>query len=371
MSNPGLTHADFRQIVDSAFPFAYTLADDPSGWAVVDERRPLEGAAVALEATPRTIEAAADAGASVLLVHHPPFFTPLRSLRAGDPASDVALSASRYGIDLLAAHTNVDCAPGGLSDRLCELLGLEIGAAIEPLSARGDYKLTTFVPSEHADVVADAIFNSGGGVIGDYARCGFRSPGLGSYLPLKGADPYSGRVGAQSREPELRIEVLAPRAKLPACIAALVAAHPYEEPAYDVYPLERMHPGAGLGRWAQLPSAVSFRQFTESLKHALGLKHLRRVGRAPRRVKHVAVCTGSGRSLIGHVAAKPGTLFVTGELGYHDQRRVEQLEMCALEAGHFGSERIFIEMMADTLSRSIPEVPIVRIALEREPAIMI
>jgi len=366
-----LTHADIFDLLDAIFPFANSLGDDPSGWVVASPDRTAKGVAVALEATPATLKAVGDKGASLLIVHHPPIYKPLQRIVSGDPAADIVFKAIRRNVDILAAHTNADASAGGLNDRLCRALDMQVTGVIQPVEGYGRYKLVTFVPAQHADAVAEAAFGQGAGNIGEYSHCSFRTPGTGTFLPGAETEPFSGVKGGESREPEIRLEMLVPANRLGASIEAMIEAHPYEEVAYDVYPLKKYDPDAGIGRWAALPRAVPFGEFADKVRRTLRLKALRRVGKPPRSVKQVAVCTGSGRSLLRTVAGRPGTVYLTGELGYHDEREAEALGICVLEGGHFGTERIFIDLIADALREGLTGVPLVKIGIERDPVTLI
>ncbi len=104
------------------------------------------------------------------------------------------------------------------------------------MSAR-THKLVWFVPAEALDATRDAVFAAGAGRIGDYTRCSWYAAGTGTFFGGAGTDPAIGEAGREERTAELRVETVVPAERLRDVVAALDAAHRYEQVAYDVYPL--------------------------------------------------------------------------------------------------------------------------------------
>ena len=100
------------------------------------------------------------------------------------------------------------------------------------------YKIVVYVPESHGDALREAMGNAGAGVIGDYTHCMFTLKGTGQFVPGEGTNPYSGEAGKLSKEAEERIETVCEGGALEAVIKAIRETHPYEEPAFDVYPIE-------------------------------------------------------------------------------------------------------------------------------------
>ena len=270
-------------------------------------------------------------------------------------------------------------------DQVCPLYGQ---AALHSLEAAGFAPKLIVVPAgeqtkvletvprlyeeffEHRMDRRSAVVALGGGVIGDYNHCSFRNPGTGSFLPLEGANPFSGTKGRVSYEPEFRLEVRVPRGRLDAAVAAMVAAHPYDEAAYDVYPLSGGDRW-GLGRLAELPESMSLKEFAERCRRALRLRAVRFVGGARRRIRKVAVCTGSGNGLLTGAVSAGASAFVTGDVTYHAARDAEREGLALVDVGHFGSEHIFIGAMKKQLIRRFRQaglsVEIIAFRGERDP----
>jgi dinuclear metal center YbgI/SA1388 family protein len=247
-------------------------------------------------------------------------------------------------------HTNLDAAPGGLSDRLADLVGLSETRPLAPVGGGDCVKLVVFTPPEALDAVRAAICQAGGGRIGDYADCSFRSPGMGTYRPLEGARPYAGSVGQLESAAEERLEVLVPRADIARAVAALHAAHPYEEVAYDIYPLENPCPGAGLGRVGRLPAPVTMTELANRVRDILNADRVKVAGDRTRSAQTVAVCPGSGGDLVETAARVGADALVTGDVKYHQALAAAESGLVVIDAGHGPTERPAVALMAEFLA---------------------
>ena len=210
-------------------------------------------------------------------------------------------------------------------------------------------KLVVFVPSDHEDDVADALFAAGAGHVGAYDRCSFRSSGRGTFRPLAGAQPTVGEIGRLESAEETRLEVLVPKEALSRVVNRLVKVHPYEEVAYDIVPIVNSRKDVGLGRIGRLPQAASVADVLSNIKSALQIETLRVAGPEDIQIKKVAVCGGSGASLL-HAAVRQGAdLLLTGDVGYHDARKAEELGLTLVDAGHFATEHIVVDHLTRAL----------------------
>src|SRR4051812_26829918 len=223
------------------------------------------------------------------------------------------------GIALYVAHTNADVASRGVSDALGEALGL---AGLRPLRAElgePQDKVITFAPNDAVDRLLDAMSEAGAGVIGDYTRCAFLADGTGTFLAAPDANPSVGKPGEVTRAPEVRIEMLAPRGRRSAVLRAMLAAHPYEQPAWDVVELAAMPGGRGLGRVGELPEAMSLEEFTSHAARCLPRTSwgVRAAGDPRRVVRTVAVCGGSGGDLAADARRAGADVLLTSDLKHH------------------------------------------------------
>ncbi len=323
---------------------------DNVGLQVGDPAAEVRRVLVALDATEATVAAALAAGAEALVCHHPLLFRPLRQVSVADETGRIVTTALRGGLSILAAHTNLDRAADGLNDWLAARLGLQ---ATTPLEAPEGllFKLVVFVPASHEKVVTEALFAAGAGDVGGYDHCAFRSHGSGSFRPGAGTQPFVGQIGETTTVDEVRIETLVPKEALSRVVNRMLKAHPYEEVAYDLLPLANSRSDVGLGRIGCLPGATSLGEFSAMVKRALGTPYLRQVGDVGRHVEKVAVCGGSGASLLAAAARQGADVLVTGDVGYHDARRAESLGVALLDAGHFATEQIMIEGLAQRLAQ--------------------
>jgi dinuclear metal center YbgI/SA1388 family protein len=309
-----------------------------------------------LDVDARVVNEAKRRHADLIIAHHPVIYRSLHRITDADSIGKALMAAIRNDIGIFVAHTNLDCARGGVNDVLAERLELRNVRPLQKAQAEKKYKLVTFVPETHADKVRAAICEAGGGHIGEYSYCTFQTPGTGTFMPSDEASPFIGTVGKINKEAEVRLEALAPSSSLSAAIAAMKAAHPYEEVAYDVYELVGTDERLGLGRIGELPASVNFKDYVDLIKRRLGIKRARVVGREKARIKRVAVCGGSGGELLEKVVAEGAEAYVTGEMKYHQMLSADALGLCVVEAGHGATEQVVLAPLADSLKESLPDV---------------
>jgi dinuclear metal center YbgI/SA1388 family protein len=330
--------------------YAPELAEDWDnvGLQVGDPGGPLDRVMVALDPGLEAVEAARDAGAQALVTHHPLLFKPVKRLTPDDAVGKVLWTAVRDDVAIISAHTNLDCAVDGLNSWLAEKMGVEQAVPLQAVA--GDYlKLVVFVPVGHEETVADALFSAGGGQIGAYDQCSFRSSGEGTFRPGPGTQPYIGTVGQREKTEEVRLETIIPKRKLLRVLEKMQKAHPYEEVAYDLLPLQNQVPGAGLGRIGKLAQQTTLGEFAARVKESLGCDHLRLIGADQMPVRKVALCGGSGAFLLQTAHRQGADVLVTGDVKYHEARQAEELGIALIDAGHFATEQLMIEQVTQSL----------------------
>jgi len=348
-SGPRLV-SDVLDLVAPTAPPALAESWDRVGLMVGARDWPASRVLVGLELTADVLDRAAESSADVLLVHHPPLFRPLTALDPTRPPAALVLRAYEERRAIIAAHTNLDAARGGVSDALALALGLSRVRALAPAPGDGWRKLVVFVPAGYQDRLFAALVRAGAGRIGDYTGCSWRSPGEGTFRPGEGADPFAGRQAVLNRAAETRLEILVPADRLDPVVTALRAAHPYEEPAFDVYPLERTGVPEGRGRIGRLETPLEFTDFIDRVKERLDAPAVQVANPRPGSVHRVAVCGGSGADLIGEALAAGADVFLTGEAGHHEARDLEGTALSLVVVGHFHSERVVVPLWAETLS---------------------
>jgi dinuclear metal center YbgI/SA1388 family protein len=344
--------ARVKEIVNllaAAYPQAWAVAGDHSGFEVGDPETPVELILVALEATPAVVREAADRKAQLLLTHHPLLYRPLAALREDEPEGRLVGALLRAGLALVSCHTNLDVAPGGLNDYLGQRLGLTDLRVLSPTHRDRLYKLTVFVPLGYEDPVRRALGDLGLGVIGGYSHCSFAARGQGTYRPLPGAQPFRGEVARLSRAEESRLEILAPESRLPAALTRLKEVHPYEEAACDLYPLQNPGPPLGLGRLGVWPQPRPWSGVLSAVKEIFGVETVVVWGRPPDRVDRVAVCGGSGGDLLDAAREQGAQLYLTGEVRHHQVPAGLPDGFAIMAVGHFASEVVYMEPWAQAL----------------------
>lgn len=333
---PTLIIEDLERVLDRLAPFALAESWDNVGLLVGHRTHEVHKVLVTLDLTEEVVVEAVSGGYQAIVAHHPLIFRPMNRVTDGDRQGIIVNQLIAGDVAAFACHTNLDGAPGGLCDQLADELGL---VEREPLvrTPSGWMKLVGFVPPAALEAVSRAAFAAGAGVIGDYRDCSYRAVGTGSFIPTSGARPAEGAVGERSEVEEARWETVVPAGRLTAVVRAYIAAHPYEEPTFDLYPLQNVRVTWGQGRVGRLRTPAPLVSVVANLASLLGVGELAYAGRAERLVDRVAVVAGSGGSLLEETAAVSDVL-ITGDLRYHDAQRAIDLGLAVIQAPHFEVE---------------------------------
>jgi dinuclear metal center YbgI/SA1388 family protein len=371
------TVAEVVGAIDRAAPFWLQLETDNSGLLVGDPRARVRRVLVALDPTAGNVCEAARAKAECLVTHHPLFFStagqrqalPLRGgITTETTAGAVALEAARAGVALVAAHTNYDLAAGGLNDILAALMGLKEAAPMAPAAMGRGYKLVTFLPEEDLDRVEAALFAAGAGRIGDYSECAFRSEGVGSFRGGARTHPTAGVRGRKEYAEEVRLETVVPAGRVEAVVAALREAHSYEEPAFDLVPLDVPAAGSGLGRVGDLEKAMTVAALVARAKRVFGVKAVEVVGERHGPVRRLAVGSGSAGDWWTHAARAGAEVYLTGEMKHSDRLAARDAGLVVIVAGHFATEQPAVAGLAVILRAGLAGVSVVESRTEKDPS---
>ncbi|MDH6279571.1 dinuclear metal center YbgI/SA1388 family protein [Rhodococcus sp. LBL1] len=317
MTTPRL--ADVIAVLEAAYPPALAESWDSVGLVAGDPADEVRKVVVAVDATAAVVDEALESGAQLLLVHHPLLLRGVDTVGAHTPKGALLHRLIRGGCALYSAHTNADRADPGVSDALAGALGLVDTRPLIPIPDTVTDKWVVMVPTTDTARVRAALFDAGAGELGDYRECSWTVTGDGQFRPLPGANPALGAVGQVEAVREDRVEVIAPRAARSAVLRALRAAHPYEEPAFDVFETADFPGTRGLGRIGELPQPQTLREFTARVAAALPRTEwgVRAAGDPERIIRTVAVCGGSGDSLLGTVSKLGADAYVTADLRHH------------------------------------------------------
>lgn len=345
------TVGDWLTVLDAWYPPDWAEDWDNSGLQLGNRTWPADRVLVALDPTAEVLREAADRGCGLLVTHHPLLFRPIRRLDLAEPDAAAVAEALSSRVAVVACHTNADVASPGVTDALVETLGLTVEGPLQDNAGSEErVKLVTFVPPEATARVLQAVAGAGAGEIGEYRQSSFRVRGTGTFLPSERADPAVGERGKLNEVPEDRLEIVVPRQRLETAVTFLIRAHPYEEVAYDVYPL--VSRGGGLGRVARAPLPLTAGELASRCKDRLGAGRL--AGDSARMVRTVALCGGSGASLAG-VAAEAGVdAYVTGDVKHHQALDATAAGLSIIDAGHHGTEWPFVEHLAERLAKEGP-----------------
>lgn len=355
--------------IETAAPLAWQESWDNAGWQICPAdpaTAECTGALLTLDVTEAAVAEAAREGFNLVVSHHPLLFKGLKHITGATSRERIAAAAIRHGIAIYSAHTNMDSAPGGVNFRLAGMLGLENIRVLVP--RRNDLlKLVFYTPAAQADDVRQAVLAAGAGHIGGYDSCSYNSEGVGTFRAVSDAcRPFVGTAGELHREPETRTETVVPRHLLAGVIRALVQAHPYEEPAYDIIPLEVPYRGAGLGCAGDLPEAVPTAEFLRHIVRTLNLASLRHSEIATETVRRIALCGGSGAEFIPAAVAAGAQLFLTADLKYHDFQRGEG-RITLADGGHFETEQQVLDVFYELISKKIPNFAVRRAVMPSNP----
>ncbi len=366
---------DVIAAVDGLAPFALAEPWDHVGLQVgsASDELPCGGAGTAdlapvvlvvLEVDDAVLDEARRLGARVVVSHHPLIFDPLEALCDDTEPGRLALRAAREGVAVIAAHTSLDKARGGMADIIAGLLGLE---AVQPLQpgAADVLKLVGFVPEDDADLVRKALFASGAGVIGEYEHCSWSVGGQGTFFGRESTSPAAGMSGRDETVNELRVEVVFPRRLRRRVTGAYVAAHPYEEPAYDIVPLENEIASLGLGRLGALPARATLSALAAEVAAVLRLPSVRYAGDGGREVGRVAVLPGSGAEAIARGVAQVADVLITGDVKYHEARAARAQGLALIDAPHGVTEQEGMLRWAERLGDALG--PIATVETFRSP----
>jgi len=344
--------ADIIKVFDEAAPVELQESYDNAGLIIGSPDDEVKAALITLDVTEEVIEEAINLKCDLIIAHHPLIFKGLKSLGRKNPVERMAITCIRNNIAVFAIHTNLDNVLTGVNRRICDKLKVKNPVVLEP-KRQQMRKLVTFCPADYTDKVRIAIFEAGAGHIGDYDYCSFNVSGQGTFRGLEGATPFVGKVNELHFENEVRIETIFPVYRQRQIVDALLSAHPYEEVAYDIYPVTNEYNIVGAGMIGSLDSPVETEVFFERIKNVFNAKSIRHTKLIFDKIQRVAVCGGSGSFLLGSALARKADIFVTADVKYHDFFEADGKIIIA-DIGHFESEQFTPELIKDILLEKIP-----------------
>ena len=356
---------DIANALEMFAPLPLQEGFDNSGLQIGLTEAEVTGVLLCLDVTEKVVDEAVMSGCNLIVSHHPLIFSPLKRITGSNYVERCVLKALANGIAIYASHTNMDSVQGGVNYRIAEKLGLQ---NVRILAPKGDalLKLAVYVPVSHADVVREALFGAGCGNIGGYDSCSYNVEGVGTFRAGDGCNPFCGKVGELHKEYEVRIETVMPAYLRNKVVSALLKAHPYEEPAYDIYPLKNSWDSVGLGVVGDLPEERDEVDFLSEIKAKFSVGSLRHTSLSGKKVKRVALCGGSGASFADAAISAGAQVYVTGEARYHDLFNYDGRILFAV-IGHYESEQYTMDIFKDIILGAYPGIKVQKTTINTNP----
>lgn len=357
--------AEIIQLLEQTAPPSYQESYDNAGLLTGNSDWDCTGVVCSLDATEEVVLEARSKGFNLVVAHHPIIFGGLKKITGKNYVEKTVIAAIKNDIAIYAIHTNLDNVIKGVNDRMADKLGLINREILAPKSNQL-MKLFTFAPTEHAAKIRAAIFEAGGGNIGNYSECSFNAEGTGTFKAGDGTDPYVGEIGKQHQEKEVKIEVIFPNHLQDRILSAMIKAHPYEEVAYDVVALSNVFQQVGSGLVGELLEPIDELSFLSQVKAAFGLSVIKHTPLLNKKVKKVALCGGAGSFLIGKVIASGADFFITGDVKYHEFFDANNRLVIA-DIGHWESEQFTIDLLFDILKTKFPTFAVLKTEVKTNP----
>jgi dinuclear metal center YbgI/SA1388 family protein len=319
-----------------------------------------------LTVTPDVVEEAIDERTQLIVTHHPILFRAVKRLTTATTEGRMLVALAGAGVAVYSAHTAFDNAPGGINDMLAARLQLTDVGPLKPRLAQ-QFKIVVFTPESDLAKVQAAMFAAGAGLIGQYTECSFRVAGTGTFFGTETTNPTVGQKGRREDVGEYRLEVICPTERLEAVLLAMRHTHSYEEPAYDVYPLQPTLTRIGEGRCGRLPKPTPLGKLCKVVQKMLAANTVQTVGDPARMVEQVAIVCGAGGEMLHDALATNADVFLTGEMRFHDCLAAEAGGIGVLLPGHYATERFGMEELAKRLQARFPKLKVLPSGRERDP----
>lgn len=355
MKTAVLTVKKVINYLEEIAPPSLALPGDPVGLQIGNPGAEVKRVMVSLDPDLAAVREAVQAGANLLVTHHPLFFHKITSIDESRPVGALVAEAIRGRLNIYSAHTNFDQAPEGVTHKLAEAIGLPTKSAeiLEVTGSEQLLKLVVFVPAGYEELILKALADAGAGQIGRYSHCSFQTGGTGTFMPEEGTTPFIGASGVLEKVVEVRLETVLPVTCRADVISALMKSHPYEEVAYDLYPLDLEGKKVGLGLLIDCGEFFSLQHLVQLCWQNLEECSPRGIEFGKSAFRKIALCGGSGGSLIEHAASRGADLLISGDFRYHDLKQAEQLGLALIDAGHAATEIPGVQFLCQSLRERI------------------
>lgn len=357
--------AEIIETLEKVSPTVYQEDYDNCGLIIGKPDWNCTGILCSLDATEAVILEAKTKGCNLVVAHHPIIFSGLKKINGKNYVEDAVIAAIKNDIAVYAIHTNLDNVIDGVNNKIADALGLINKKILAPKQDQL-MKIFTFVPVEYAEKIKSALFEAGGGNIGNYSECSFGVEGTGNFKAGQNTDPFSGEIGKRHHEKELKIEVIFPAYLQNKMVEALITAHPYEEVAYDVVALANNFDKIGSGLIAELSEPIDEINFLAQIKAAFGLQVIKHTNLLGKKIKKVAVCGGAGIFLTGRALAAGADIFITSDVKYHEFFDANG-KMVIADIGHWESEQFTADLLVNVLKANFPTFAVLKSEVRTNP----
>jgi len=322
---------------------------DNSGVQIGNLNKKVENILISLDVTPSTIYEAINKKADMIITHHPFFFTPVNEITTDNIRGRMIYDIIKNDIVVFSAHSNLDMCKNSVSRIVSNELGLKDVSILSETYTEKLYKIVVFVPITHSELVRNAMLDNDAGHIGNYSHCSFNIEGVGTFIPREESNPFIGKQNCLEFVKEERIETIVTEYQLDKVIKSMLCAHPYEEVAYDIYPLSNIANKYGYGTTGYLPKDMTLEEFAHMVKKKLTCETIRLYGNKNRKIKKVAICGGSGSDFINEAYRNKADVYVTGDIKYHDAQFALELDMPIIDANHYDTEKLVLPYLKSYL----------------------
>jgi dinuclear metal center YbgI/SA1388 family protein len=335
------------KIFDKEFHKDYSLNWDNSGLLIGDLENEIKRLIIALDANDAVISNAVGIKANIIFSHHPLIFNPIKSITSDNPQGQAILKAAQNKIAIYCAHTNYDIMEGGLNDYIAGLLDMKNITSIIPNMQKW-FKFIVYVPTGQEEKIRNAMCNAGGGQWKDYSCATFNTCGIGTFKPGSNSEPFIGEKGKLTFVDEVKIECIVNMEKLKTLIASVLEVHPYEEPAYDIIPIENVFAEGGSGRIGSLKESLKISNFLQFIEKKLSIRNFKYISKddlfiSGKEIKNIAVINGSVNSMVSEISNIDFDCLICGEINYHNAQLFSEKNILVIELGHAESESFAVD----------------------------
>ncbi len=338
------------QFLEHQFPLSLQESYDNSGLLIGVLEMEITGVLICLDSIEKIVDEAIEKNCNLIIAHHPIIFKGLKKITESNYIERIVSKCIKNDIALYAIHTNLDNHFDGVNKEIANRIGLKNLRILQPIQGNLS-KLTVFVPKDALEKLDEAIFKAGGGQIGNYSECHFRTEGTGTFKGNENSNPQIGNKNVREAFEEFRVEYLVSNYNLRNVLNAMYASHPYEEVAYEIYPIQNSNQFEGAGMIGELETEVDEITFLTQLKTTFNCGIIRHSQLLGRKIKKVAVCGGSGSFLLSKAIQQKADIFITGDFKYHEFFDAEK-QIIIADIGHFESEQFTTNLLAERMKEN-------------------